>query len=55
MVEIYWLQRLGNIGFCFNVGFWVCIIIACAVLVVVVRVLAAHFEWNLPNIKYDEE
>ena len=33
MVEIYWLQRLGNIGFCFNVGFWVCIIIACAVLI----------------------
>ena len=28
MSEIYWLQRLGNIGFCFNVGFWVCIIIA---------------------------
>ena len=33
MVEIYWLQRLGNIGFCFNVGFLVCIIIACAVLI----------------------
>ena len=33
MTEIYWLQRLGNIGFCFNVGFWVCIIIACAVLI----------------------
>lgn len=29
MIEIYWLQRLGNIGFCFNVGFWVCIAIAC--------------------------
>lgn len=28
MVEIYWLQRLGNIGFCFNVGFWVCVVIA---------------------------
>lgn len=28
MIEIYWLQRLGNIGFCFNVGFWVCIAIA---------------------------
>ena len=28
MVEIYWLQRLGNIGFCFNVGFWLCIAIA---------------------------
>lgn len=28
MVEIYWLQRLGNIGFCFNVGFWLCIVIA---------------------------
>jgi low temperature requirement protein LtrA len=32
MVEIYWLQRLGNIGFCFNVGFWVCIAIAYAIL-----------------------
>lgn len=28
MIEIYWLQRLGNIGFCFNVGFWVCVVIA---------------------------
>ena len=28
MIEIYWLQRLGNIGFCFNVGFWVCLIFA---------------------------
>ena len=28
MLEIYWLQRLGNIGFCFNVGFWVCVVIA---------------------------
>lgn len=32
MVEIYWLQRLGNIGFCFNVGFWICIVIACTIL-----------------------
>lgn len=30
MVEIYWLQRLGNIGFCFNLGFWYCIVIAFA-------------------------
>lgn len=27
MAEIYWLQRLGNIGFLFNVGFWVCVIV----------------------------
>ena len=27
-------------------------IVGCAVLVVIVRVLAAHFEWNLPKIKY---
>lgn len=33
MTEIYWLQRLGNIGFCFNVVFWVCIIIALVILV----------------------
>ena len=32
MVEIYWLQRLGNIGFCFNVGFWFCIAIAYVIL-----------------------
>lgn len=32
MIEIYWLQRLGNIGFCFNVGFWVCIAIAYGIL-----------------------
>ena len=28
MLEIYWLQRLGNIGFCFNVGFWNCVVVA---------------------------
>lgn len=28
MIEIYWLQRLGNIGFCFNIGFWFCVVIA---------------------------
>lgn len=28
MNEIYLLQRLGNIGFCFNVGFWICVFIA---------------------------
>lgn len=33
MIEIYWLQRLGNIGFCFNVGFWVCIAIALVIVV----------------------
>ena len=27
MTEIFWLQRIGNIGFCFNVGFWVCILL----------------------------
>lgn len=27
MTEIYWLQRLGNIAFGFNVGFWVCLAI----------------------------
>lgn len=32
MTEIYWLQRLGNIGFCFNVVFWFCIIIAFLIL-----------------------
>lgn len=32
MIEIYWLQRLGNIGFCFNVGFWVCIAIALVIV-----------------------
>ena len=29
-------------------------IVGCSVLVVAVRVLAAHFEWNLPKIKYGE-
>lgn len=29
-------------------------IVGCSVLVVIVRVLAAHFEWNLPKIKYGE-
>ena len=33
MTEIYWLQCLGNIGFCFNVGFWFCICIAFVILV----------------------
>ena len=33
MVEIYWLQRLGNIGFYFNVGFWVCIAIVYVILI----------------------
>lgn len=33
MTEIYWLQCLGNIGFCFNVVFWFCIIIAFVILV----------------------
>lgn len=33
MVEIYWLQRLGNIGFCFNIGFWLCIVIAIVIAV----------------------
>ena len=33
MIEIYWLQRLGNIGFCFNVGFWVCVVIALVIVV----------------------
>lgn len=33
MNEIYWLQRLGNIGFCFNVGFWMCIIIAVVIAI----------------------
>lgn len=28
MLEIYWLQRLANIGFCFNVGFWICVVVA---------------------------
>ena len=39
MVEIYWLQRLGNIGFCFNVGFWICISIA------IVIVFVCFSEW----------
>ena len=34
MVEIYWLQRLGNIGFCFNLGLCICIIIAIVIAVV---------------------
>ena len=29
-------------------------IVGCSVLVVAVRVLAAHYEWNLPKIKYGE-
>lgn len=33
MVEIYWLQRLGNIGFCFNIGFWLCTFIAIVIAV----------------------
>lgn len=33
MAEIYWLQRLGNIGFCFNIGFWFCIVIAIVIAV----------------------
>jgi len=33
MAEIYWLQCLGNIGFCFDVGFWLCIAIAFAIAV----------------------
>lgn len=36
MVEIYWLQRLGNIGFCFNIGFWFCIVIAFVIAFVIV-------------------
>ena len=33
MSEIYLLQRLGNIGFCFNVGFWICVIIASVIAI----------------------
>lgn len=34
MTEIFWLQRIGNIGFCFNVGFWVCIFLVCFIAVI---------------------
>ena len=33
MVEIYWLQVLGNIGFCFKVGFWLCVVITLCVVI----------------------
>ena len=36
MLEIYWLQRLGNIGFVFNVGFWVCVFVAIVTALLVV-------------------
>lgn len=34
MAEIYWLQRLGNMAFVFNVGFWLCVIVALVISVV---------------------
>lgn len=34
MTEIFWLQRIGNIGYCFNVGFWVCIFLVCIIAVI---------------------
>lgn len=50
MAEIYWLQRLGNIGFCFNVGFWVCIPVA---VVVAVAILFAYIDndWDYDDFK----
>ena len=33
MTEIYWLQRLGNIAFGFNLGFCFCIAIAFAIVI----------------------
>lgn len=40
MVEIYWLQRLGNIGFCFNVGFWACVVFA------IILAVTCFFAWT---------
>lgn len=34
MTEIYWLQRLANISFLFNVGFWFCLALAFLIAVV---------------------
>lgn len=34
MAEIYWLQRMGNLSFVFNVGFWGCIIVIFSALIV---------------------
>lgn len=34
MTEIYWLQRLANVSFLFNVGFWFCIVVAIFVAIV---------------------
>jgi len=33
MTEIYWLQRLANISFLFNVGFWFCLAVAFVIAV----------------------
>ena len=50
MVEIYWLQRLGNIGFCFYVGFWTCVIIA-AVVAVAIFFAYIDDDWDYGDFK----
>ena len=34
MVEIYFLQRLGNVALLFNIGFWICIIVIVIILII---------------------
>ena len=46
MAEIYWLQRMGNLSFVFNVGFWGCIIVIFSALIVLT---AWYVEEGLDN------
>lgn len=48
MFEIYFLQRLGNVAFFFNVGFWGCITVL--VLIIIVGFFIAAY-----NDIYDNE
>ena len=46
MAEIYWLQRIGNLSFVFNVGFWICVI---AIFAALIALFAWYVEEGLDN------
>lgn len=51
MVEIYWLQRLANIGFVFNIGMWICIILLLSATVTVVIAYLTDDDFDYEYLK----
>ena len=49
MTEVYWLQRLANVGYMFGVGFWVCVLIACALVII------HYFLWVTDELDCDSD